>query len=124
MELNSNLPLDLAYLREMSDNSIDFMIEILDAFKEQTPIYMESLEKAVLDSDWKSVSECAHKIKPTFFYIGHPVARDFMQEMESNARDLKNIGHIPINFEKIKNFVAELYQKIDETKLVLQAQIE
>lgn len=123
MELNSNLPLDLAYLREMSGNSVDFMIEMLDAFKEQTPIYMESLEKAVTDNNWKLVSECAHKIKPTFFYIGHPDARDFMQVLENNARELENVESIPAAFEQIKVFVSELYKKLDETKLELQTQI-
>ncbi|PTT02416.1 histidine phosphotransferase, partial [Pedobacter sp. HMWF019] len=35
----NNLPLDLSYLKDMSGDSAEFMIEMIDMFKQQTPIY-------------------------------------------------------------------------------------
>jgi transcription termination factor Rho len=42
-ENKNNQPLDLSYLREMSGDSADFMIEMLDVFQKQTPIYIDDL---------------------------------------------------------------------------------
>jgi transcription termination factor Rho len=39
----NNLPLDLSYLKDMSGDSAEFMIEMIDMFKQQTPIYMADM---------------------------------------------------------------------------------
>lgn len=116
----NSLPLDLSYLRDMSGDSAEFMIEMLDAFQKQTPIYMDDLEKAILAENWKVASECAHKIKPTFYYIGREDARDHMQEIERNARELKNVETIPTAFAEIKSFIDILNKQLDDAKLALQ----
>ena len=122
-ENKNNQPLDLSYLREMSGDSIDFMIEMLDVFQKQTPIYMDDLEKAIVAKDWKSTSECAHKMKPTFFYVGRVDVRDHMQEIETNARELKDIENIPNSFNEVKEFVSILYQQLADAKTELESQL-
>jgi len=116
----NNQPLDLSYLREMSGDSSDFMIEMLDAFLKQTPIYLADLERAILAEDWKATAECAHKIKPTFYYIGREDVKEHMQTMERNARELRNIEHIPADFNEVKIFVEILYRQLLEAKAALQ----
>ncbi|MES2653213.1 MAG: Hpt domain-containing protein [Bacteroidota bacterium] len=115
----NNQPLDLSYLREMSGDSSDFMIEMLDAFQKQTPIYMADLENAIIAEDWKATSEAAHKIKPTFYYVGREDARDHMQIMERNARELIDLQNIPEDFAHAKRFVEILYKQLEEAKAEL-----
>lgn len=122
-ENKNNEPLDLSYLRDMSGDSAEFMLEMLDAFQKQTPIYMDDLEKAILAENWKVASECAHKMKPTFYYIGREDARDHMQEIERNARELKEIDGIPNSFGIVKDFVPILYQQLEDAKLLLRAKL-
>ncbi len=112
----NNQPLDLSYLREMSGDSNDFMIEMLDAFQKQTPIYMADLANAIAAEDWKATSECAHKIKPTFYYVGREDARDHMQIMERNARELIDLQNIPADFAEAQRFVEVLYRQLTEAK--------
>ena len=112
----NNQPLNLSYLREMSGDSNDFMIEMLDAFQKQTPIYMADLENAIAAEDWKATSEAAHKIKPTFYYVGREDARDHMQIMERNARELINLDKIPEHFAEAQEFVNILYRQLTEAK--------
>lgn len=116
-------PLNLSYLRDMSGDSAEFMIEMLEAFQKQTPIYMDDLEKAILAENWKATSECAHKMKPTFYYVGREDARDHMQEIERNARELKDIEYIPAAFAEVKAFVVILYNQLDEAKAILQQRL-
>ena len=122
-ENKNNQPLDLSYLRDMSGDSAEFMIEMLEAFEKQTPIYMDDLEKAVEARDWKLTSECAHKMKPTFYYVGREDVRDHMQEIERNARELKDIDGIPAAFDEAKAFVNILYIQLAEAKIALEKKL-
>ena len=112
-------PLDLSYLREMSGDSSDFMIEMLEAFQKQTPIYMADLEKSIEAEDWKATSENAHRIKPTFYYVGREDAKEHMQIIEHNARELINIETIASDFAEAKKFVERLYEQLEEAKSLL-----
>ncbi len=115
----NNQPLDLSYLREMSGDSNDFIIEMLEAFQKQTPIYMADLENAIAAEDWKATSEFAHKIKPTFYYVGRDDAKEHMQVMERNARELIDLQNIPADFAMAKEFVEILYRQLEAAKAEL-----
>lgn len=116
----NNMPLDLSYLREMSGDSTDFMIEMVEAFQKQTPLYMADLEGALLNSDWKGVAEYAHKIKPTFYYVGREDAKNLLQLIETQARSGTDVAQIPALFAEAKAFVERLYVQLDEAKTLLR----
>lgn len=119
----NEVPLDLSYLKDMSGDSAEFIIEMLDAFKEQTPLTMADLEQAIVTENWKVASECAHKIKPTFYYVGREDARDHMQEIERNTRELTNLESIPDAFKTIKDFVEILDKQLEEAKELLKKRL-
>ncbi|SHF31769.1 Hpt domain-containing protein [Pedobacter caeni] len=121
--IKNNEPLDLSYLRDMSGDSAEFIIEMLDLFKAQTPAYVADLEKAITDKDWARASSCAHKIKPTFAYVGRNDAKDHMQMMERNARELNNVEELPKAFNEINEFVQVLYRQLDEAKAELEKRL-
>ncbi|SFH46673.1 Hpt domain-containing protein [Pedobacter insulae] len=115
----NNHPLDLSYLREMSGDSPEFMVEMLEVFQKQTPIYMADLENAIAAEDWKATSEFSHKIKPTFHYVGRDDLRELMQTIERNSRDLTELAKIPEDFAISKKWVARLYEQLEEAKVEL-----
>jgi HPt (histidine-containing phosphotransfer) domain-containing protein len=122
-EEKNGVPLDLSYLRDMSGNSIEFMIEMIDMFKQQTPLYISELEQALSQRDWSKVSSCAHKIKPTFAYVGRDDAKNHMQMIEHNARDLKDLEAIPGAFQELTEFIQVLNKQLDDTKVELEKQL-
>ncbi|MGY4385101.1 HPt (histidine-containing phosphotransfer) domain-containing protein [Pedobacter sp. UYP24] len=113
-------PLDLSYLREMSGDSPEFIIEMIDLFKSQTPLYMAELEKAIVAEEWDKVAASAHKIKPTFTYVGREDAKEHMQEMEQNAREKMNVKQLVTDFNEVNLFIGILYQQLDRAKADLQ----
>jgi HPt (histidine-containing phosphotransfer) domain-containing protein len=119
----NNSPLDLSYLRDMSGDSPEFIIEMIDMFKQQTPIYMAELEQALQAEDWPNVASGSHKIKPTFSYVGRDDAKEHMQKMEHRARDLKELSQLPSDFKEISDFVKILYRQLDEAKAMLEKQL-
>ncbi|MES2418955.1 MAG: Hpt domain-containing protein [Bacteroidota bacterium] len=116
-------PLNLSYLREMSGDSNDFMIEMLEAFQKQTPLYMADLAQAIADENWQATSAFAHKIKPTFYYIGREDAKEHMQLIERNARELINVENIPADFAEATSFVEILYKQLEAAKEELKSQL-
>jgi HPt (histidine-containing phosphotransfer) domain-containing protein len=122
-QTKNNEKLDLSYLIDMSGDSAEFMIEMLEVFQKQTPIYMAELELAVNERDWKATYECAHKIKPTFYYVGREDARDHMQEIEHNAREQVDVATIPDLFAEVAAFVKILYQQLETAKAELQERL-
>lgn len=68
-EEKNNSPLDLSYLSDMSGDSAEFMIEMIDMFKVQTPLYIADLEQSFEAQDWEKVAGYAHKIKPTLLML-------------------------------------------------------
>ncbi|AOM78579.1 Hpt domain-containing protein [Pedobacter steynii] len=119
----NNEPLDLSYLKDMSGDSAEFIIEMLDLFKAQTPAYVADLGKAIADKDWARASSCAHKIKPTFAYVGRNDAKDHMQMMERNARELNNVEELPQAFSEISAFAEVLYRQLDQAKAELEKRL-
>ena len=116
----NNEPLDLSYLREMSGDSPEFIIEMIDLFKVQTPLYMAELEQAITEQEWDKVAASAHKIKPTFTYVGRDDAKEHMQDMEQNAREKMNVKQLAYDFDEVKQFTAVLYQQLDQAKAEFQ----
>lgn len=115
--------LDLSYLREMSGDSAEFMIEMLDTLVEQIPVYLEDLQRAVDAKDWKASSEFAHKVKPTFYYVGREDIRDYVQVIERNAKEGVNVEMIPGALAEIKQELAIILTQVAKSKAELEAQL-
>ncbi|WAC39326.1 Hpt domain-containing protein [Pedobacter sp. SL55] len=115
--------LDLSYLREMSGDSAEFMIEMLDTLVEQIPLYMEDLQKAVDAQDWKAVSEFAHKVKPTFYYVGREDVRDYVQVIERNAKEGVGLAIIPSALAEIKAELTVILTQVAKSRTELERQL-
>lgn len=112
----NTVPLDLSYLKDMSGDSAEFMIEMIDMFKLQTPLYVADLEQAVNAADWEKAAGFAHKIKPTFSYVGREDAREHLQEMENSLRNGSNTSQIPEAMKELLAFIQVLYRQLDEAR--------
>lgn len=119
----SSTDLDLSYLREMSGDSIEFMIEMLDTMAEQIPIYLTDLQNAVDEKNWKMAAEFAHKVKPTFYYVGREDMRDYMQVIERNAKELVSLENIPAALAEIRQETTHLMEQVARSKADLQSQL-
>lgn len=119
-EQKNNEPLDLSYLKDMCGDSPEFIIEMIDLFKVQTPVYIEELQQALAEKDWVKVSASAHKVKPTFVYVGREDAKEFMQEIEHNAREQKDLDQIPGQISQVVAFTEVLYKQLDAARADLE----
>nr|MBC7614289.1 Hpt domain-containing protein [Pseudopedobacter sp.] len=121
MSIDKNIVIDLAYLKEVSSDNNEFIIEMIDIFQAQTPGYVDQLEAALKIEDWIRVSEMAHKIKPTLTFMGVESARVVMASIESRARDGVDFESIKADFADMKEVFQIIYLKLEDKKKELQA---
>ncbi|MDY0906545.1 Hpt domain-containing protein [Pedobacter sp. CFBP9032] len=114
-DINDNHPLDLSYLIGMVGHNADFVIEIFDTFIEYTPVYLAELEAALALGNWDEVGNCAHKMKPTFSYIGRDDVKDLVQAIEYNARN-QVTDQIKSDLEHLKLVSLQVYAQLELEK--------
>jgi HPt (histidine-containing phosphotransfer) domain-containing protein len=115
--------IDLSYLNEIAGGDAEFMIDMIDIFIEQTPIYTDQLIDAVNAKDWKTVGDIAHKIKPTLAFMGENHAKEQMASIEQKARSGSDLEEIAGEFAEVKAVCESLYTGLKKVKSDLQASL-
>ena len=123
MNNNQTLEIDLSYLSEIACGSVDFMIDMIDIFQEQTPQYMEELLQAARNKEWKTVGEVAHKIKPTLAFMGANTAKDIMGEIEKNGKNATGVETIENEILAVGEVCEMLYLRLVQIRAELEAQL-
>lgn len=116
MSSNSEIKVDLSYLNEVSSGNSEFIIEMIDIFMQQTPVYVQQLTDAIAKKDWTAIAQVAHKIKPTLGFMGIDSARDIMVQIENDARNQENYESIVFNFTQSSDVFSTVYSKLEEIK--------
>ncbi len=113
-----NSELDLSYLEEVTGGNSEMIVEMLRLFVNDTPDQLSNIERNVKDGDWDAVRAEAHKLKPTFQYVGMDGTHLLVAEVETKARNREQIERIPELVDSIiQNFndvLGSLESKIKE----------
>lgn len=113
---HTELELNLAYLHDIADGSKEFMLEMIDIFLSQTPEYVSQIQRSIEQKDWLVVAEIAHKIRPTFTFIGVDVATQTMASIEHKARSGVHLEEIAHDFNQLKPILDGVFRKLLEIR--------
>lgn len=114
---------DLSYLNDVAGGNVEFVIDMIDIFLEQTPGYFEELGAAIQQQNWKATGDVAHKIKPTLAFVGAEDLRVKMAGIEANARSGVNLDTIPANFEEINQACMQICEGLKEARTELASKL-
>lgn len=95
----------LDYLKEISDNNQEFIMETLSIFKSSVKGKLEQLEEAVQNKDYQSVAEIAHNIKPSFEMLENKTSVEICNLLNNRVPEEKipSLAHdLATEFTKIK----------------------
>jgi HPt (histidine-containing phosphotransfer) domain-containing protein len=116
METNNQKHIDLTYLKELSNGSKEFITEMITVFMEQTPIEIANLEKHLEAKDWKALRGTAHKMKPSFSFMGIKELESVVKTLEENAGNETNLDILPGLVDKIKTVCAAAFEELSKEK--------
>ncbi|MFI5148443.1 MAG: response regulator [Bacteroidia bacterium] len=81
---------NLDYLHSLAKGNEGFVKEMIRIFSQQTPEAIRTLKKALDSSDWDTVGAIAHKMKPSFSFMGIHSMKEVIEALERNAK--KQVG--------------------------------
>ena len=91
--------IDLSYLKEMSGNNKDIMVEMVEIFIEQNPEFTEGISSYFENKQWTELGAIAHKAKSSVRIMGMVELGDCLEKIEHYSK-----GNQKVELQqKIKN---------------------
>lgn len=84
-----NPPVDLDYLKEISDGNIEFIREMIDIFKKESPLMIEKMHLAFAQNNWSTLSKVAHKYRSSCLVMGMNNAAKIAGRIEYHNYEVK-----------------------------------
>jgi len=106
---------DMHFLKELSDNNDQFYRDFLVMFLTNTPIAINAIRNAFEQEDWENLKLAAHKIKPSFNYVGLKELNALAAKIESQSK-AKNPENIPAMIARIEEVMVIAIKEL-ETEL-------
>lgn len=116
--MKKTIHIHLEELEQLSGGKKDFIIRMLDVALQNTPGLLENLNTAVNTGNNETINAAAHRLRPTFHYLGRMDICNLLDEIEHTAAqmdttDLKQKTEMIVResvliFEEVKNKLAEL----------------
>ena len=110
---DQNKVIDLTYLREMSDNDIDFITDMVKSFINQSPKDIENIRFHYTNNEFDDMANLIHKIKPSITFMGIHDLKDLVIELEENAKH-KKIDPIKDQLEKFEKICQTAIEELRE----------
>jgi HPt (histidine-containing phosphotransfer) domain-containing protein len=99
----------LDYLKQVSDNNNDFIIETLIIFNSSVEEKIKELKIALIDKDYDKIAQIAHNIKPSFEMLENKNAVNICSLLNHNATE----ADLP---KLVKDLVSEFSEMIIQIK--------
>ena len=115
--------IDLSYLNEITGFENEIMVEMIDLFLEETPKQITILRESFETENWNQLGAEAHKLKPTFLYVGLSQLNELTLEMEKFAKDRRNLDQIGEMIEELERGYSEVIPSLTEERDRLAANI-
>ncbi len=94
--------INLYYLKEIAEGNDEFIIEMIEMFLEKTPEALERMNECTKKQNWEEVKLIAHRIKPSFVYMGLSDTQKLLAEIEMCNESKAELGKIPGLLETIQ----------------------
>ena len=108
---------DLSYLVSICGDDDDFKTEMIETFLKNTPLLINDMKNYLIDSEWKMIGDIAHKMKPSFTFMGIHTAKDLILNIEKQGRMQENVKEIPAMIFELESICLGAFTEL-ETELV------
>jgi HPt (histidine-containing phosphotransfer) domain-containing protein len=94
-EINTAQIIDFSYLISVCGDDPEFKKEMIETFVKNTPPLMMEMKDHLKNAEWKKIGDIAHKMKPSFTFMGIHSAKELILEIEKNGRKQTDTARIP-----------------------------
>lgn len=105
--------INLTFLKEISDGNENFFREFISLFLASAPKAISEMEKCCSSGEWDTLRQLAHKIKPSFNYIGLKELNQAAAKIEELASKKSDSVEIHSLIEKIRSVCAIAFVELE-----------
>jgi signal transduction histidine kinase/CheY-like chemotaxis protein len=118
-ELKINRYTNLTYLKNISGGNKKFISEIIELFMSQTPAAIKNMRKHLQNNDYQKIASEAHKIKPSFNFLGIAELEEIAGRIEDSGRSGIDVDHISDSINTIEEVCKCAYTELIEELKIL-----
>ncbi len=113
MNQQSDSPIDLNHLNEISEGDIEFEVELLQVYFEDVLLRVGKIRESIADNDWSKIMSQTHQIKGSSGNVGAYQMERLAVRLEALDRDrnsetaLAIIDEMFISIKAVEGFIAQ-----------------
>lgn len=111
--------IDLTYLKQLSNGSNEFIEQMITIFMAQTPEALDNMERFLKEKDWVALRGVAHKMKPSFSFMGIKELQTDILLVEESAEKQKDLDKLPALISKIRKICDLSFRELEVEKKFL-----
>lgn len=105
--------INLNFLREISDGNDIFFKEFIGLFLSSAPKAISDMEQSYSEKNRDTLSKVAHKIKPSFNYVGLKDLNTYAAKIEDLANKKSDTEEIQLMIDNIKTVCLIAYTELE-----------
>jgi len=112
-DLNAERITDLSYLVSVCGDDPEFKKELIETFLKETPPMIDDIKGHLIDSEWKKIGDIAHKMKPSFTFMGIHSAKELILDLERNGKQEEDTPEISGLVLKLDNICSKAFAELN-----------
>ncbi|HET6244316.1 MAG: response regulator [Bacteroidetes bacterium] len=116
--------IDLNYLRSLSKGDDNFIKEIIMLFIQQTPVAIDNMKRHYENKNWELLMAEAHKIKPSFGFIGGIKLVELAREIENFSSKKVNSNLVSKSILDIETICNNAYEELQNELILINMNLK
>lgn len=101
---------DMAFLNKVSGGDKDFILEMVNTFKEVAPEYLEKAKDFLANGEIDNLAKETHRIIPGVTFVGAKSLQQELMLIEDYAKKKTNLDQLPQLLNKCENLILVLIE--------------
>jgi signal transduction histidine kinase/HPt (histidine-containing phosphotransfer) domain-containing protein len=106
--------INLTYLKQVAGDNQEFIIQMIEMFLQKTPEGLQEMEKKFKEQNWEDVRNIAHRLKPTYTYVGLGEIHKILAQIEKCCQAKENIDTVPQLMQKVETQSAIAFAELNK----------
>ncbi|MGB0840004.1 MAG: response regulator, partial [Chitinophagales bacterium] len=111
--------IDLSFIKELSDNNLTFVREMVEIFIMQTEEIIKDLPQLQQSRDWQSIHRLIHKFKSSVRNMGSPLMHQLCSNLETLTQSTPNWNDIAASSDMLMIRCKQALQELHEEMTIL-----
>jgi signal transduction histidine kinase/HPt (histidine-containing phosphotransfer) domain-containing protein len=109
----SSTKINLTYLKQVAGDNQEFIIQMIEMFLQKTPEGLEEMQKKFKEQSWEDVRNIAHRLKPTYTYVGLGEIHKALAQIEKCCQAKENLDTVPQLIEAVEAQSAVAFAQLE-----------